>query len=77
MPGLHHSLYEGHFEKEKAQYVSRGAILLQDENLFVVWGMMVAGDYEGLARLVHDPPGAWDKKALPGVQRARLRPTSW
>jgi UDP-N-acetylglucosamine:LPS N-acetylglucosamine transferase len=49
----------------------------QDETLFVVWGMMVAGDYEGLARLVHDPTGAWDKKALPGVLRARLRHTIW
>lgn len=76
-PGLHWSKYEAHFEGERAQYAAAKAVLLQDANLFVVWGMIVAGDYAGLAGLVHDPAKKWDAKALPGVLRARLRHTIW
>ena len=77
VPGLHWSKYEAHFEKEKGAYRAAKAVLLQDANLFVVWGMIVAGDYAALAGLVHDPTKMWDAKALPGVLRARLRHTTW
>ena len=51
--------------------------MLQDENLFVVWGTIVAGDFAALAKLVHDPAGDWDPKELPAVLAARLQHTTW
>jgi hypothetical protein len=53
------------------------ALRFQDENLFVVWGCMLAKDYAGLAKLVHDPQGDWDPAEIPKILAARLQHTTW
>jgi fatty acid desaturase len=76
-PGLHWQRYPEAFAKGVASGGYKKAIMLQDENLFVVWGTIVAGDFAALAKLVHDPAGDWDPKELPAVLAARLQHTTW
>jgi hypothetical protein len=77
LPGLHWQRYQEAFEKGVAKGGYKKAIVLRDENLFVVWGMIVFRNYAGLAKLVHDPAGDWDPAALEGVLAARLQHTTW
>ena len=75
--GLHFSRHEAHFEENRAGY-EKSAIMLQDVDLFEVFGRIVMADAAGLAALVHDPAGAWpDKAALCAELAARLRTTTW
>lgn len=75
--GLHFSKYKGMYEENATDYVKNKAIVFEDENLFVIWGRIVAGDYAGLARLVNDPQGVWDKAALPAELALRLGHCTW
>jgi hypothetical protein len=38
---------------------------------------MLAKDYAGLAKLVHDPQGDWDPAEIPKILAARLQHTTW
>ncbi len=76
-PGLHWRRYPEAYAKGVAAGGYKKAIVLANENLFVVWGTIVAGDYGALAKLVHDPAGDWDPKTLPAALAARLQHTTW
>jgi hypothetical protein len=77
--GLHFSKYEGMYADTLADYARNKAIMFENENLFVIWGNIVAGNYAGLARMVHNPGGAaWgDKAALPAELALRLGHCTW
>jgi hypothetical protein len=76
-PGMHWSKYQEAYGKGVDRGGYKKAIVLADDNLFVVWGMIVFRNYAGLAKLVHDPAGDWDPAALEGVLAARLQHTTW
>ena len=76
-PGLHWTRYAEMYKKGAEAGTYKRALRFQDENLFVVWGCMLAKDYAGLAKLVHDPQGDWDPAEIPKILAARLQHTTW
>ncbi|KAL3920817.1 MAG: hypothetical protein SGILL_003069 [Bacillariaceae sp.] len=79
--GIHWSRHEEMYEKHKEDYIRCTATVFQKCNLFVIWGMIVAKDYEGLTehyvQLEPDEKKHLSKQELAQLLKERLQCTTW
>jgi len=70
--GVHWSKHRALFEKHLPEYKKAKASIFYGENLFVIFGCIVAKDYTKLAELYYEP-GNMTKTELADMMKARLR----
>jgi len=79
--GAHWSKNEELYVKHLPDYKKYTATVFQNTNLFVVWGMIVAQDYDALAKLFvqlkDDPSTHLSPKDLAHLLKVRLQTTTW
>jgi len=79
--GAHWSKNEELYVKHLPDYKKYTAKVFQNTNLFVVWGMIVAQDYDALAELFvqlkDDPSTHLSPKDLAHLLKVRLQTTTW
>ncbi|CAB9511059.1 Fatty acid desaturase [Seminavis robusta] len=79
--GVHWSRHAELYEKHHDEYVKSKATVFQGSNLFVVWGMILARDYQGLAdmfvQLEPDKSKHLSQEEVAQLMKERLQCTSW
>ncbi|GMH87473.1 hypothetical protein TrST_g13281 [Triparma strigata] len=70
--GVHWSKHRALYEKHLPEYKKAKASIFYGENLFVIFGCIVAKDYTKLAELYYEP-GNMTKTELADMMKARLR----
>jgi len=71
--GVHWSKHKALYEKHLPEYKKARATIFYAENLFVIFGCIVAKDYDKLAELYYEPPADMTKQQLADMMRDRLR----
>jgi hypothetical protein len=78
---MHWSRHEEMYQKHYDEYVQCTATVFKQCNLFVVFGMIVAKDYEGLTehfvQLEQDKNKHLSKTELAALLKQRLQCTTW
>jgi hypothetical protein len=78
---MHWSRHEEMYQKHHEEYVHSTATVFKECNLFVVFGMIVAKDYEGLTehfvQLEQDKSKHLSKAELAALLKQRLQCTTW
>jgi hypothetical protein len=79
--GIHWSRNEEMYQKHFEEYVQCTATVFRECNIFVIWGMIVAKDYEGLTehfvQLNPDESKHLSKPELAQLLKERLQCTTW
>ena len=79
--GVHWSKNKELYLKHLDEYKKCTATIFKECNLFVIWGMIVAKDYDGLTdhyvQLDDDPAQHLSKPALAQLLKERLQCTTW
>lgn len=71
--GVHWSKHQELYEKNLPQYKKAMATIFCDENIFVIFGCIVAKDYDKLADLYFEKPAHMSKAALAQLLKTRLQ----
>ena len=71
--GAHWSKHKALYEKHLPEYKAARATMFYAENLFVIFGCIVAKDYDKLAELYFERPKDMSKEELAAMLRDRLR----
>ena len=79
--GVHWSKNKALFYKHIDEYKKCTATIFKECNLFVIWGMIVAKDYDGLTehfvQLDDDTTKHLSKTELSNLLKERLQCTTW
>ena len=75
--GAHWSQQQAKFEADWKAGKYKTSIVFKNFNLFVLGGMILAGDCKAMIPFVYDPEGDHDPAQLESMLRARLRATTW
>mmetsp|Transcript_34814 Transcript_34814/g.84153 ORF Transcript_34814/g.84153 Transcript_34814/m.84153 type:complete len:498 (-) Transcript_34814:323-1816(-) len=79
--GIHWSRHEEKYEEHLDEYIGCTATVFEKCNIFVIWGMIVAKDYEGLTQhyvqLNPDKSKHLTKQQLAQLLKERLQSTTW
>ena len=71
--GVHWTKHKALFEKHLPEYKAGRASIFYKENLFVIFGAIVAGDYAKLADLYYDPENAIPREEKIDMMRRRTQ----
>jgi hypothetical protein len=71
--GVHWSKHKALYEKHLPEYKAAKATIFYAENLFVIFGCIVAKDYDKLADLYFEPPEDMSKAQIADMMKERLQ----